>query len=68
MIEKILFTDRLVLRRSEAVLSGLVANYFIRNADFLKAWDAAHDSEFYTEACQKKALEQDEKNFCKGKG
>ena len=66
MIEKILFTDRLVLRRSETVLSGMVAEYFIRNADFLKAWDAAHDSEFYTEAYQKKVLEQDEKNFFQG--
>ena len=48
MIEKILFTDRLVLRRSETVLSGMVTEYFIRNADFLKAWDAAHDSALYT--------------------
>ncbi len=44
----------------------MVAEYFIRNADFLKAWDAAHDSEFYTEAYQKKVLEQDEKNFFQG--
>lgn len=52
MIEKILFTDRLVLRRSEAALSGVVTDYFIRNANFLKVWDAVHNSEFYTEAYQ----------------
>ena len=60
MIEKILFTDRLVLRRSETVLSGMVTEYFIRNADFLKALDAAHDSEFYKDYYHKKVLVMDE--------
>lgn len=67
MIEKILFTDRLVLRRSEAALSGVVTDYFIRNANFLKVWDAVHNSEFYTEAYQQKALKQDEISFLQGK-
>ena len=68
MIEKMIFTNRLVLRRSETALSELVTDYFIRNADFLKAWDAAHDSAFYTEAYQQKALKQDERDFLQGHG
>ncbi|WP_195268991.1 GNAT family N-acetyltransferase [Eubacterium sp. 1001713B170207_170306_E7] len=68
MIEKKLFTDRLVLRRSEAALSELVTEYFIRNAAFLETWDPVHDSAFYTEAYQRKALEKDLEIFLQGQG
>lgn len=68
MIEKTLYTDRLVLRRSETKLSKAVTDYFIRNAAFLKVWDPPHEPEFYTEAYQKKALDQDEETFLSGRG
>lgn len=52
-------TERLLLKIPDVTLAGQVLDYYIRNQEFLKEWDAAKGEAFYTLACQEKLLAKD---------
>lgn len=52
-------TERLLLKIPDVTQAGQVLDYYVRNQEFLKEWDAAKGEAFYTLACQEKLLAKD---------
>lgn len=52
-------TDRLFLKALDGSYAEVVLDYFVRNKDFLREWEAVKDEEFYTVEFHKKQLEKD---------
>ncbi|WP_407311276.1 GNAT family N-acetyltransferase [Desulfosporosinus sp. SB140] len=49
-------TERLVLRVSDENFVGVILDYFKRNEEFLREWEAVKDHKFYTIHYQQEAL------------
>ena len=54
-----LVTEHLVLKGLDENSANLVLDYYKRNTDFLKEWEAVKDSEFYTLDYQQEALRKE---------
>lgn len=63
MIKKIYYTDRLELHLSNVNMAKEVADYVLRNKEFLLDTDPLHEESYYTEDGQRAELQQDEKNI-----
>ncbi|TFE00650.1 GNAT family N-acetyltransferase [Jeotgalibacillus salarius] len=59
-------TDRLVLKQLDSNDAELVLDYYIRNKEFLKEWEAEREDDFYTLKSQKLQLEQDVESYKRG--
>ncbi|WP_066498466.1 GNAT family N-acetyltransferase [Abyssisolibacter fermentans] len=58
-MEKIYYTDRLILKVLRPTHAQIVLDYFIRNNKFLQEWDPIKNDEFFTISYQKKILENE---------
>ena len=52
-------TERLLLKNPDVAQAEQVLDYYVRNREFLKEWDASKEEAFYTLACQEKLLAKD---------
>ncbi len=52
-------TERLLLKIPDVSQATQVLEYYVRNQEFFKEWDAAKGEAFYTLACQEKLLAKD---------
>ncbi|WP_312430733.1 GNAT family N-acetyltransferase [Lacrimispora sp.] len=56
-MSKVYETRRLLLRTPELSFAPMVAEYYLRNRDFLAEWEPVRVEEYYTPEYQKKQLE-----------
>ncbi|WP_052256022.1 GNAT family N-acetyltransferase [Salinicoccus sp. YB14-2] len=66
-MDKIYYSDRLVLRHLNDKHAGIVLDYYKRNKEFLGEWEALREEEFYTLDAQKKLLNNDVEAFKEGR-
>lgn len=55
-MQRIIKTDRLILKTLDESAAEDVSEYYQRNRDFLEEWEPKRESVFYTKAHQKKEL------------
>lgn len=55
-MERIIETQRLILKTLEEQRAALVLDYFLRNREFLEEWEPERGEEFYTEEFQREEL------------
>ncbi|HWS30772.1 MAG TPA: GNAT family N-acetyltransferase [Clostridia bacterium] len=66
MVRSEYFTERLCMTLSHPRLAPLVAEYFLRNREFLRATEPERDEEFFTKSCQRSFLQADVERFSDG--
>lgn len=66
MVRSEYYTERLCMTLSHSRLAPLVAEYFLRNREFLRATEPERDEEFFTKSCQRSFLHADVERFSNG--
>lgn len=67
-MKKFYRTQRLLLLPAETSLAKGIAEYYLRNREFLRAFEPQRDESFFTEETQRELLIQEEENICKAVG
>ena len=65
-MEKLYYTERLVLRIIDKTDAPVVLDYYSRNKEFLEEWEAVKSPEFYTIEYQENQLDRELKLFEEG--
>ena len=67
-MKKFYRTQRLLLLPAETSLAKGITEYYLRNREFLRAFEPQRDESFFTEETQRELLMQEEENICKAVG
>lgn len=67
-MKKFYRTQRLLLLPAETSLAKGIAEYYLRNQEFLRVFEPQRDESFFTEERQRELLIQEEENICKAVG
>ncbi|MFR8052394.1 MAG: GNAT family N-acetyltransferase [Negativibacillus massiliensis] len=67
-MKKFYRTQRLLFLPAETSLAKGIAEYYLRNREFLRAFEPERDESFFTEETQRELLIQEEENICKAVG
>ncbi len=58
-MQRIYQTERLLLKVLDKSCAEQVLDYYVRNKEFLKEWEALKEEEFYTKTSQEELLDED---------
>lgn len=67
-VERMLGNDTVTLRPSCEVTGEAVADFYVRNQEFLEPFEARHEAEFYTAAYQQSVLDREVQDIQERKG